>query len=193
MAANFHNETSPYKHRPLETTKHIRLQKFERSGNTIHCYLTSVLFTLGLPYRALSYIWGPPAPTLKIYINNRPFAVRRNLYKFIQKYLEKLRRNSTEPDYLWIDQICINQSNVNERNQQVRLMSEVYREARCVIVWLGDTGGLYDIYLDTIDRGDCPSGGPGARADDRIDYGLIVRPVFQSTMDCTGVADGSRH
>lgn len=40
--------------------------------------------------------------------------------------------------YLWIDQVCIDQSNLAERSQQVRLMGEVYTKAESVIAWLGE-------------------------------------------------------
>ena len=46
---------------------------------------------------------------------------------------------------LWIDAICINQSNPEERNQQVPMMADIYGQASRVCVWLGDgkeiTGG----------------------------------------------------
>jgi hypothetical protein len=38
---------------------------------------------------------------------------------------------------LWIDQLCINQINLNELGHQVRKMSQIYKSARRVIVWVG--------------------------------------------------------
>ncbi|KAI3579715.1 heterokaryon incompatibility, partial [Fusarium oxysporum f. sp. albedinis] len=43
--------------------------------------------------------------------------------------------------FLWIDQICINQSDIDERNHQVPIMGNIYRKAYRVFVWLG-TGGF---------------------------------------------------
>lgn len=46
---------------------------------------------------------------------------------------------------LWVDAVCINQSNVSERTSQVRMMDKIYTEAECVVVWLGEaeaTDGL---------------------------------------------------
>ena len=46
---------------------------------------------------------------------------------------------------LWIDAICIDQSNVEERNHQVPLMKTIYSNADAVQVWLGEpTDGDYD-------------------------------------------------
>ena len=41
---------------------------------------------------------------------------------------------------LWIDSICINQSDLAEKSSQVNLMRRIYRKAKRVIVWLGKDG-----------------------------------------------------
>ena len=45
------------------------------------------------------------------------------------------------PVFLWIDQICINQEDLQERGKQVELMRYIYRRAINVVIWLGDEGG----------------------------------------------------
>jgi hypothetical protein len=50
----------------------------------------------------------------------------------------RISAEPTFPDYIWIDQICIDQNNVDERSGQVHLLSDIYREAVQVIAWLGD-------------------------------------------------------
>jgi hypothetical protein len=40
--------------------------------------------------------------------------------------------------YIWIDALCIDQSNLPERNHQVKLMSALYSQARHVVAWLGE-------------------------------------------------------
>ncbi len=45
-------------------------------------------------------------------------------------------RSEDESLILWIDAICINQDDVNERGHQVRLMQAIYTMAQCVIIWL---------------------------------------------------------
>jgi hypothetical protein len=39
--------------------------------------------------------------------------------------------------FIWADAICINQSDLQERSQQVRLMGNIYRNAERVLIWLG--------------------------------------------------------
>jgi hypothetical protein len=82
-------------------------------------------------YRALSYTWGPPTPCHNIVIDGKKFLVRQNLFNFLHTY--------TGEGHLWVDQICIDQDSVRERNHQVSIMADIYRNATEVIVWLGDT------------------------------------------------------
>lgn len=49
----------------------------------------------------------------------------------------RLERAGSPPRQIWIDAVCINQSDGNEKMQQIGRMAEIYRLARQVIVWLG--------------------------------------------------------
>jgi len=40
-------------------------------------------------------------------------------------------------EYFWIDALCIDQSNVSERNSQVAMMREIYKASKRIIIWLG--------------------------------------------------------
>jgi hypothetical protein len=46
---------------------------------------------------------------------------------------------------LWADALCINQDDLEERNQQVSLMGFIFGRAQTVLVWLGTSTGHYDI------------------------------------------------
>jgi hypothetical protein len=73
---------------------------------------------------ALSYAWGPLNERLEITVKghkNGTFSITANLAKGL-KYL----RNSTAARLLWIDAICINQQDLEERGRQVRLMAKIY-------------------------------------------------------------------
>jgi hypothetical protein len=87
------------------------------------------------PYTAISYTWGNEEATEVIYLDNRPFHVRPNLWSCLY-YMAHAVKNAAW-DYVWADAICINQSNDTERSSQVRLMDQTYRDAVCVSVWLG--------------------------------------------------------
>jgi hypothetical protein len=84
-------------------------------------------------YEALSYVWGDRDNTLSICVDKNQFQVTVNLYSA----LLRLRDHSFER-IIWVDAICIDQSNLEERKQQVQLMAKIYSNAHRVIVWLGE-------------------------------------------------------
>lgn len=67
-----------------------------------------------------------------ITINGQPFAIHHNLHLS----LLHLRSKKT-PLPLWVDAVCINQADADERNAQVALMSFIYPRAQAVVAWLG--------------------------------------------------------
>lgn len=83
-------------------------------------------------YTALSYTWGSEVPVHEILINGASIAVRENLFMFLTT-----AHNLSEYIWFWIDQVCIDQSNVVERNAVVRDMEAIYSRAISVRVWLG--------------------------------------------------------
>lgn len=86
--------------------------------------------SLAPSYTAVSYAWGRDQATETIYVDNKPIEIRPNLWAC----LHILRREWT---YIWADAVCINQEDTAEKNQQVRLMEQIYAKAAVVSVWLG--------------------------------------------------------
>jgi hypothetical protein len=84
-------------------------------------------------YEALSYCWGDPSVKTTIRCDGGSLHVTKNL-KSALLYL----RNRTEERLLWIDAVCINQEDLQERSQQVGIMRDIYRKASKTIVWLGE-------------------------------------------------------
>jgi ankyrin repeat protein len=102
----------------------------------------------GIPYESLSYAWGGTEKKAKIWVGGSMLGITENLYVA----LHHLRPQHTDR-ILWIDAICIDQSNSKERTHQVHHMSEIYRKADRVLVWLGqgniETDALMD-FLNTL-------------------------------------------
>ena len=64
-----------------------------------------------------------------------------NTHHLYQHILRNLHPHSFHSSVgLWIDQICINQDDVHERNEQVALMHRIYSKAENVVIWLGEEG-----------------------------------------------------
>lgn len=83
-------------------------------------------------YTAISYTWGNVEDMMEISINGRSLSICRNLYHC----LLQLRAQGLD-SWLWADQICISQSDMEEKRQQVAQMDRVFGDADLVYAWLG--------------------------------------------------------
>ncbi|PMD53636.1 uncharacterized protein K444DRAFT_700269, partial [Hyaloscypha bicolor E] len=91
-------------------------------------------------YVALSYTWGNTDETSEIVVNGKPVKVRPNLECALRVLREKgpIRAGMK----VWIDALCLNQMDTNEKNAQVPRMREIYQRALNVVVWLGPENPL---------------------------------------------------
>jgi hypothetical protein len=132
---------------PLQPQE-IRLLKFLPTGpddDEIRCCLAVHPFNQAPPYVALSYVWGNPKVTYLITLEKSQFQVRSNL----KAALKRLRDWDSKENY-WIDALCINQSNLDERNDQVRLMGKIYSQCKFVFIWLGKESSDSDRALSLV-------------------------------------------
>lgn len=53
-----------------------------------------------------------------------------------------------------VDSVCVNQEDLNERSQQVRLMSRIYSKARQVVIWLGEAADDSDLLFNALEEMD---------------------------------------
>jgi hypothetical protein len=83
-------------------------------------------------YEALSYVWGPPDSSATILVNDQPFRVSYLLFQALIHLRDKKTSRA-----LWIDALCVNQSDLAERSSQVLYMHQIYSNAASVVVWLG--------------------------------------------------------
>ena len=86
-----------------------------------------------LKYHALSYVWGSRCDMKTILCDEQPFLITKNLHSA----LVQLRKDGLDTP-IWIDAICINQSDLDERARQVGLMRRIYSQAEMVYIWIGD-------------------------------------------------------
>lgn len=80
-------------------------------------------------------------------ITRKRLYVKPNLYKALQ-----CLRHKTKDIALWVDAICINQSNESEKRSQVMKMAQLYASADQVCIWLGsaDAEGRTNRAMDFI-------------------------------------------
>jgi hypothetical protein len=102
--------------------------------NPIICSLQLArLDSLSITYEALSYVWGNTWDVeMDIACNGEVKRIRCNLYDALQRI-----RHPEQSRVIWVDAICIDQSNKQEREHQVQLMGSIYGKAQTVLIWLG--------------------------------------------------------
>ncbi|KAI1391879.1 HET-domain-containing protein [Hypoxylon trugodes] len=98
-------------------------------------------------YDALSYTWGDLQKTNEITVDGKSLGITKNLDVALTRL-----RSPTELRRLWIDAICIDQENIQERNHQVHMMKRIFSSASSVVVWLGEATGSVFSTLEMILR-----------------------------------------
>ncbi|KAF2731209.1 HET-domain-containing protein [Polyplosphaeria fusca] len=83
-------------------------------------------------FEALSYVWGVSSSRFHINCSGQRIPITDNCHSALLHLRRK--RNAR---FLWIDSICIDQTNIEERNAQISIMGDIFRAASKVIVWLG--------------------------------------------------------
>jgi hypothetical protein len=124
-------------HDPLPDSKtHIRLLEVLQGnfGQHVVCTISAWSLDSAPPYNAISYTWGDPASTVNITVDGRTMVVRQNCEYVLQQAFTNTKK---ETKYLWVDAICIDQSELQERGHQVALMGELYKRAAHVFACVG--------------------------------------------------------
>lgn len=119
----------------------FRLLSFSDDSGLL-CSLRDYKLAEAPPFIALSYTWGsasyqkgrPKSLTYSIELDGRNFEVQQNLHDALRHLGHRARRRQC---LFWVDAICINQKDVDERNSQVKKMKEIYERADRIFAWLG--------------------------------------------------------
>jgi hypothetical protein len=118
----------------------LRLHTSQESNGPIHCSLETIsLHDPNAPlFEALSYTWADPLTgdaklSQPIYVGPDfdILLVTRNCAAALRQF----RKN--EDRLIWVDAICINQADRQERGSQVALMQDIYLVASRVLIYLG--------------------------------------------------------
>lgn len=141
-APDFEFPSEDYQYSPLRVDETIRVI-FLHPGKSDDEVLVSFkhLKEDWPQYVALSYVWGndPPNSVIRVLdsrncgaVTGRRLYIRPNLYSA----LKALRQTNCDKP-IWIDAICINQDDHQEKSAQIRRMTDIYSRANQVCVWLG--------------------------------------------------------
>lgn len=114
---------------PSTTIRLLRIHK-DLQGGLLSCEIRDV-DVKSATYFALSYVWGTEPAYYKILLNGLDFWIRLNLWTF----LTYAQEHFPESD-LWVDALCINQNDLDEKSIQVAMMDKTFSRAKKVIAWV---------------------------------------------------------
>ncbi|KAB5511652.1 heterokaryon incompatibility protein-domain-containing protein [Coniochaeta sp. 2T2.1] len=144
-----------YSYQPLTASDSIRLLVLDPSkddktplhGSLMHTTLADCDYELIEPYTALSYVWGDAAQTDEICISGQDATITASLASALRNL-----RDGTRLRRIWADALCIDQSNIPERNRQVSLMGHIYSLAGNTVIYLGPPSKESDLVLGSAPR-----------------------------------------
>lgn len=108
--------------------------------------------TCSLDYDALSYVWGSPDNPVTVFVRPTDTADAPSTLQIQRNLAVALRalRYHDKPRTLWVDALCINQSDTHERDVQITRMADIYSLAPRVVVWLGPRSLASTLALSTL-------------------------------------------
>ncbi|KAM0690170.1 hypothetical protein Q7P36_008937 [Cladosporium allicinum] len=126
-----------YEYRPLDRErKQIRLVILQPGlgGDTLVCTLTTAFLDLQTPphYETVSYVCGDQTVKATINLHGSKIQVPATSEAALRRMRLKDRLRT-----LWIDALCINESDIEERGHQVGMMYEIYTQTSHNCIYLG--------------------------------------------------------
>jgi hypothetical protein len=120
------------------------------SGTRVECDIFCInLEDSEYPWHALSHVWGTAERNQEIVLNGKTFYTTSNLLAAL-KAVDTLQRRENSTLLIWIDAICINQGDVQEKAQQVPLMGRIFSKANIVLIWLGSLESGEQIFVEVL-------------------------------------------
>ena len=125
----------PYPAIPCTESSHIRLVQLKpgRRNEEVSVEIVPVLFDEAPPYEAISYAWGEVDVVESVSVNGVKCQIPVNLLAFFRQ-----RRSMPKQSPLWIDALCIDQTNPADKKAQIMHMAQIYRKCKQFTIWLGE-------------------------------------------------------
>ncbi len=171
-----------YNYKPLINNDYSRFVRVERKAPSaltvlslgdcqfqiIHCKRSEVP-----KYEAISYVWGSQSEPFAMSVYDG-VEVSLPITNSLNAALPHLVEKSTT-GLLWIDQICIDQDSVLERNAQVPIMGEIYGKASRVLAWLGNEDAETGLIQELVGAADAELEQPGTDKVENYNQMLATR------------------
>jgi hypothetical protein len=135
--------------KPKLEKQQIRLLKLypSHTRDQVQGSISVVELDSDTPYEAISYVWGDPDLAETITIDRCTVHITSSLYQALLDL-----RLKTDARIVWIDGICINQDDSEEKSEQVQHMPKIYAKASRVVIHLGPRSLDTDLGLRMLSR-----------------------------------------
>ncbi|KAL1877527.1 hypothetical protein Daus18300_002515 [Diaporthe australafricana] len=150
----------PTLYEELQTSSaQIRLIKLSQDDTVRNGHVTGQLTTFSLTdphcpaFTTVSYTWGDGKEYCdqSVQLNSQKVFVLKNVLPLLRMLCSTSSETfNLAEDWFWIDSICINQALISERTSQVKLMGQIYRQAKGTIVWLADGSDETDTAIELL-------------------------------------------
>jgi hypothetical protein len=121
----------------LKSTKEFRLLLLHpgRDGDPVRADLQLARLdgAIAPHYETISYCWGDPTDTATIYLDKKKSSVPASSIAAL-----RCVRLPDRDRIVWIDAVCVNQADLDERAQQVSMMADIYSSSKGNLVYLGE-------------------------------------------------------
>jgi hypothetical protein len=125
--------------------RHIRLLRVTKDLEEFHILHTSI--DSAPAYTAVSYTWDGQQRDQDLRVGGSNLRVIENVRAGLP-YLIKCAKTQ----FLWIDGICVNQDDHDEKAVQIPLMQEIYTKCQECLIWLGESTPEAELAIDAIPR-----------------------------------------
>jgi hypothetical protein len=164
-----------YASAPLSKRRMIRVFELhsaeDPNDRTIRGSLHAIDLDKDVSFTALSYCWDEySSPKDVIHCGDYSIEVTENCWSALWHMRKKFGSIK-----IWIDSICINQEDKDEKSIQIPLMGNIFSSAEVVYIWLGSGNRMTDSAMDFLKRGGLPFRlGLGLKGEDEIPTGYYL-------------------
>jgi len=88
-------------------------------------------------YHAISYTWGHREVPKKVLVDDEICMVTLNCHQALAQIYQHWKQGRIQSDLVWIDCLCINQCDTDEKNAQVSIIGDIFSKATQVLAFTG--------------------------------------------------------
>jgi hypothetical protein len=128
-------EAAEYRYKPLNLDQRgirlLQITNYLPDTRSFMGKLVVVSIDRSPPYEALSHVWDTRVKAIAV-IDGCNLQVQSRILQALWAFRSRSRNS-----LFWIDSVCINQEDLEEKSYQICLMRDIYTRATQTNIWLG--------------------------------------------------------